>query len=265
MACVGGCTTDSSGDTAQQGQTQSTTQSPRETTLKSLNIDWPQADGTLEVVDAPAPPSTVPDATYNRMVSDLTAWAEASAADPAVWQADDAVDRVADALAGPAGEALKKQVSGEPTPRLAAANAMSKRVTVVGSPRISTAWNVRTVDEGDEPYVVVELQTRAAYEVRLGKDGPSRVIGVLRVHSLSAYPDTSDEFGVGGGWQEFGAGNCAMALDDSLLPDADRDKAAADVRAFVKIGNSDSVEMPELDDGARIDARYVQRCRQGSA
>lgn len=53
------------------------------------------------------------------------------------------------------------------------------------------------VDDG-ERYVRLELQTRAAYEVWLGDDAPTRVIGVLRVHGVSAYREMTDDLGVSG-------------------------------------------------------------------
>jgi hypothetical protein len=199
------------------------------------------------------------------MVSDLTAWAEISAIDERTWHDPSPIDRVVAELPAKTAAALKKQAQDQPTPRLTVANVFSERVKVVGAPLVTTAWQVKTVDDDTEkPYIVLELQTRSAYEVRLGENGPSRVIGVLRVHSLSAFADSTDDFGVGAGWQEFGAGDCSLALHDSLIPDADLAGAAADLKRFIAVGSRDAVQMPELGDDELVDKRYLERCRQGT-
>ena len=126
------------------------------------------------------------------------------------------------------------------------------------TPMITTAWKVSTAkDDGGRAYVLLELQTRAAYEVRV-KDGPSRVIGVLRVHGLSAYADTTDDFGVSGSWQEFGAGDCALALDD------DTAEALKDLRTFIEVGDGSKLVMPKLGVEEQVDEEYLKRCRDGS-
>ena len=149
------------------------------------------------------------------------------------------------------------------SPHLAFANVFRDDVTVVGSPMITSAWKVTTEkDAANKTFMRLELQTRAAYEVRLG-DGGTRVIGVLRVHSLSAYNDTTDDFGVGGGWQEFGAGDCALALDDALVPDSDRDESLKDLKTFIRVGSGTKLEMPELPAQDKVDDEYLKRCRDG--
>ena len=98
--------------------------------------------------------------------------------------------------------------------------------------------------------------------MRLGNGG-TRVIGVLRVQGLSGYADTTDDFGVTGGWQEFGAGDCDLALDDAFVPDSDRDESLKDLKTFIRVGDSDTLEMPELPVQEKVDAEYLKRCRDG--
>lgn len=234
----------------------------RPVTLESLRLDWPKAQGRLVVPDRPATPDGFDDAMLSRMATVLTAWAKVAAADDMVWHGADPFADVKKALPGKAAATLAKQVKGEVSPHLAVANVFGDDVTVVGTPMITSAWKMTTEDDAGKPYVLLELQTRAAYEVRLG-DGSSRVIGVLRVHDLSAYTDTTDDFGIGGGWQEFGAGDCALALDDALEPDSDREEGLDDLKTFIRIGKGTKLEMPKLPAQEQVDAEYLKRCRDG--
>lgn len=237
----------------------------RAVTLDSLELDWPEADGKLDAGDPPPAPEGFDAATYDQMVGDLKAWATASTVDEDVWHSKTPSDQVAESLPPKAAATLVAENKKQASPRLAAANVFSDRVTVIGSPLVTTAWQVKTVDDDTEkPYFVLELQTRAAYEVRLGENGPSRVIGMLRVHALSAYADSTDNFGVSGGWQEFGAGDCTLALDDSLIPDADLDGAASDLKEFIAVGSKNAVVMPDLGEDERVDSNYLKRCRDGA-
>lgn len=258
-----GCTSGS--DEPEESAPAAATSSARVVTLDSLELDWPRTDGSLETAEPPAAPEGVEPEAYDRMARDLVTWATASTVDENLWRSKEPLADIIDVL--PAGTAakLRTQAEAQTSPRLAVANVFSDRVTVVGQPQVTSAWKVTTVDEDvDRPYVVLELQTRAAYEVRLGENGPSRVIGVLRVHALSAFDNTTDDFGVSGAWQEFGAGDCSLALDDSLIPDADLDGSAAEIKKFIAVGDKDEVVMPDLGKEEQVDSDYLQRCRQGS-
>ena len=236
-------------------------------TLDSEGIDWPRAGVPLQVSDPPAAPDGFDDALVTRMADVLTTWAGATTVDADVWQGDDPVAAVTDALPSAVGAALTRQTqtSGAVSPELAVANVFGDAVEVIGEPAVTTAWKVTTKDdEAGQPYVTVQLQTRAAYEVRVGADGPTRVVGVLRVHGLSAYPGTTDDFGVTTGWQEFGAGDCALAVDDALVPDNDVDRAVTDLATFVDVGSQPDLRMPALDDEEKVDDAYLDRCRNGT-
>lgn len=232
--------------------------------LASVGIDWPEA-GELTTDDAPDAPDGFDAELLDRMAGILTDWAQASTLDEDAWYSATPADAVVAALPERVGAALKDQTQADVSPGLAVATAFAEEVTVVGAPRITTAWKQSTeVDDAGRQYVLLELQTRAAYEVRLGDDAPTRVIGVLRVHGLSAYPDTTDDFGVSGGWQEFGAIDCALALDDDLIPDGNLAAAKTDLETFVEIGDGATVEMPSLGDDQQVDAEYLQRCAASS-
>ncbi|MET0930327.1 MAG: hypothetical protein ABWX74_12450 [Aeromicrobium sp.] len=251
MACTA-CTSGS--DPA--AEPQATAASPTEesaVSLGSVGIDWPEASGDLAPADPPASPDGFDDELLGRMGDVLTEWAQASTLDT------DAE------LPAEIDTAWREQTKDAVSPRLAIANVFADDVTVVGPPRVTTAWRQSTeIDDAGKEYVLLELQTRAAYEVRLGDDAPTRVIGVLRVHGLSAYPDTTDDFGVSGGWQEFGATDCALALDDDLIPDGNLEAAELDLQTFVTIGAGTTVEMPSLGPEQQVDAEYLERCRSSS-
>lgn len=263
VLATAGCTTGS--DPAAQAKASSTAAAPPTTSLASLDIDWPRAGETVDPAKPPEAPAGFGDGLVARMAGILTDWATSTTVDAEVRRSDAPIDQVAEVVPASVASALRAQAKDAVSPRLAVANVFARDVTVDGEPAVTTAWKVSTeVDEAGQPYVRLELQTRAAYEVRLGDDGPTRVIGVLRVHGLSAYPATTDDFGVSSGWQEFGAGDCALALDDDLVPDADTDSATADLETFVAVGSGDTLEMPALADEEQVDAEYLQRCRDGT-
>ena len=231
-------------------------------TFASVGIDWPEAGDRIAPPDPPSAPAGFDDALLGRMADSLTAWAQVSTLDERTRYSATPIDDVAAALPGPAAAALRAQAEDAVSPRLEAANVLADDVSVIGSPRVTTAWEMSTkIDDAGEQYVLLQLQTRAAYEVRVGDDGPTRVVGVLRVHGLSAYPGTTDDFGVSGGWQEFGAVDCALALDDDLVPDDDLTASEDDLRTFVRVGDGARLQMPSLGDEQQVDAEYLQRCR----
>lgn len=237
--------------------------SDRPVTLESLRLDWPTAQDQLVVPERPQTPDGYDDALLERMATVLTKWATVAAVDDTVWHSADPLTDIKKALPAKSAATLAAQVKDEVSPRLAVANVLGDDVTVVGTPMITSAWKVATEeDEDGEPFVQLELQTRTAYEVRLG-DGSSRVIGMLRVHRLAANSDTRDDFGIGGGWQEFGAGDCALALDDALVPDSDPDEAMTDLKTFIRVGKGSKLEMPPLGVQEQVDAEYLKRCRDG--
>ncbi|MCL8251805.1 MULTISPECIES: hypothetical protein [Aeromicrobium] len=260
---LGACT--SSADGPAPAPTSPAPTAEASTTLTAQGIDWPRAGSPLPVADPPAAPDGFGAALVTRMADVLTTWAGATTVDPDVWHVETPADAVVDALPPAVGAALTRQAADAVSPGLAVANVFGDDVEVIGEPAVTTAWRVTTKDDdAGQQYVVVQLQTRAAYEVRLGDDGPTRVVGVLRVHGLSAYPGTEDDFGVTTGWQEFGAGDCALAVDDALVPDNDLDKAAADLATFVDVGDQPDVRMPALDDEEKVDDAYRDRCRDGT-
>ena len=256
---VSGC----SGGSDDSKPTPTATGDDRSVTLAALRLDWPTAQGKLVVSKPPATPDGFDDATLARMAKVLTKWAEVAAVDDTVWHSNDPLAEITKALPAKAADTFTKQGKGVVSPHLRAANVFGDDVTVVGTPMITTAWKVTVdKDDADKPYVLLELQTRAAYEVRF-KNEATRVIGVLRVHGLSAYKDTKDDFGVGGGWQEFGASDCALALDDALVPDSDREEGLADLATFLRVGKGSKLEMPKLSAPDQVDDEYLKRCRDG--
>jgi hypothetical protein len=233
-------------------------------TFATAKVDWAPADGEIDFGTRPEAPEGFDDEMVAEMEDALTSWATVAALDERTWHSDDAQSLVADALPGPVGSALKDQQDGAVSPDLGVANVFGPDVEVLGAPRVSVAWALSTPEDDDgRQYVDVQLQTRAAYEVRRD-GGPTRVIGVLRVHGLSAYPDTTDDFGLTGGWQEFGAADCVLALDDHLSPDSDVTDARTDLETFARIGAGTELEMPELPTEELVDAEYLKRCRNGT-
>jgi hypothetical protein len=261
LVCAG-CTDDEPEPKPTQTTSLSTVDS---ISLETLGLGWPKAQGALAAKSPPATPDGFDDDLLDRMASLLETWAALSTVEDSIWHSEDAVGRIADAMPGVIGTSLRALAQNQVSPQLSVANVFADDVTVIGTPMVTTAWKVSTAkDDEGIPYVVLELQTRAAYEVRV-KDGPSRVIGILRVHGLSAVPDATDVFGVSGGWQEFGANDCALALDDNLFPDSDSADALKDLGTFIKVGDGSKLVMPKLGVQEQVDEEYLKRCRDGSA
>nr|MCW2728130.1 hypothetical protein [Aeromicrobium sp.] len=235
--------------------------------LTSLDLDWPRVDGKLEVSKPPsAPGGLVGDDVVERMGGVLVDWATASTVDADVWHSETPVDQVVDVLPASVAANLRKGTQGVVSRNLAFANVFADEVTVVGSPIVSTAWKISTEanDEGRQ-YVLLELQTRAAYEVRLGDDGPTTVIAMLRVHGVTAYPDTTGEdFGVSAAWREFGARGCSLVLDDSLVPAGNLDDTTEDLEQFVEVSDAEELVMPPLEEDQEVDSGYADRCRDSA-
>lgn len=232
-------------------------------TIDSLDLQWPEAAGNvLDPGDPPEVPAGFDAGRYQRMVDALTAWARASTVAPDVRSAEDPAAEVAAELPKAVGSQLVKVADTAVSARLAAANVFADDVTVVGQPRVTTAWRAESIEQGGAPALSLILQTRAAYEVRIG-DGPKRVIGVLRVHELITRAGETGEIGVGLAWQEFGASDCTLALDDALRPDGDVAAATDDLATFVEVGSGETVEMPELQSDDTVDEEYLDRCRRG--
>jgi hypothetical protein len=260
LVVVAGC---SSGDGSDATPRSSSAGGGGSITLESLGVDWPAASGELDPGRRPATPKGFDDETLDEMAADLTDWAQSASVDEAVWHSAAPIEQVADAVPAPVAKALRARVGKLVAPRLSIANVFGDDVEVIGNPRVTTAWKVSTdQDESGTPYVLLELQTRTAYEVRT-EDGPTRVIGLLRVHGLIARQG-SDDLDVSFGWQEFGAGDCALALDDQLVPDGDVDQAKKDLKTFVAVGSSSKLRMPPLPPQEQVDDEYLQRCRAGS-
>jgi hypothetical protein len=260
LLVAGGCTSESE----PEAKSVPTTSPAPAIGLASLHVDWPVAGAKLDVGKPPAAPEGFDDGMVARMAAILTDWARVTTIDDEVWHSSAPVDQVVGTLPTEVGSALDEQTKDAVSPELAVANVFADEVTVLGAPIATTAWKLSTkTDDAGESYVRLELQTRAAYEVRLGDDAPTRVIGMLRVHGLSAYPGTTSDFGVSGGWQEFGASDCALALDDELVPDSDLDSTVRDLKTFVTVGDGKKLAMPPLDAQERVDSEYLQRCRDG--
>lgn len=260
LAC-GACTSGSADDEAKPSP--ATPEAPA-VSLASLGIDWPAADGGLEPADPPPAPAGFDDGRFARMAGILTDWAQLTTLDEDVRYSAQPVEQIAEAFSDADAADLREEAAAAVSPGLMVANVFGDEVTVVGAPRVTTAWDVSTeTDDAGEQYTRLALQTRAAYEVRLGDDAPTRVIGVLRVHALNAYRDTTDDFGLSWAWQEFGALDCALALDDDLVPEDDLDAAERDLKTFIEVGAGEKLVMPPLPREEQVDKDYLERCRNG--
>ncbi len=233
-----------------------------EITFDSLELDWAAATDRIATVDPPEVPEGFNETRFDRMVDALNTWAVATTLESDVRESDDPAKAVGATLPKAVSSQVSKLGKGSVSPRLAAANVFADDVTVLGKPRVTTAWSAETTESDGEPALSLKLQTRAAYEVRI-EDGPTRVIGVLRVHELITREGETGPVGVGFGWQEFGASDCTLAIDDALRPDGDVGPAEEDLRTFIDVGSGGTVEMPDLESDDTVDKQYLDRCKRG--
>lgn len=215
--------------------------------LVDLGIDdWPSA--TAEQFPEPPPrPDGVEAQEYDRMVSVIQTWALQAATEP---------EAVGEGLPEDLTDAIRDSVADQTSPALASGTVLDPGLDVVGT-RMTSAWKLES--PGDE--LQLSLQTRTAYEVT-APDGPIRVIGVLRTQGLVTTPD-AEVWGTVMGWQEFGAADCAIALDDFLTPGGDADDQETDLTVFAEIGNGDEAISPALPEGEQVDEDFKRTCEAG--
>jgi len=218
-------------------------------TLADLGIDdWPPADEP-EIPDPPARPKGVSQEEYDRMAEAVRTWAVQAATDPG-----DVGDGLPDSLTRAIDDAVEAQV----VPSLARATVLDDDLEVRDR-RMTAAWRTAREDGA----VNLSLQTRTAYEVQ-APGGRVRVIGVLRTQGVVAVPG-AEAWGTIMGWQEFGAADCAIVLDEHLTPGGDADDQLADLTVFAGVGNADDAIVPALPDDEQVDEDFAQECRAGRA
>lgn len=219
----------------------------RQMTLVDLGIDdWPKAQ------DAPLPappekPEGVSQEEYDRMVEAVERWARQAATDP---------DALGEGLPDTLVRAIEDAAQAQTVPDLARVTVLDDELEVRDS-RMTAAWRVAREDGA----VNLSLQTRTAYEVQ-APEGRVRVIGVLRTQGVVALPG-AEQWGTIMGWQEFGAADCAIALEQHLTPGGDLDDQLPDLTVFAGVGNADDAITPALPDDKQVDDDFAEACRAG--
>ncbi|HPU14173.1 MAG TPA: hypothetical protein PLQ19_10300 [Aeromicrobium sp.] len=218
-----------------------------EMTLSDLKIDhWPELS-QQKIPEPPAAPAGLNQDEYDRMVAAVRSWALAAVAVP---------PSVSEDLPAAVRRTLEDTAAEQTAPELALVNVLDPDLEL-RSAKMTAAWEVAN----DGPTYRVILQTRAAYEVATADLGV-RVIGVLRSQGVTTEANAKS-WGVALGWQEFGAADCAVALEDFLTPGGDSGTQKSDLQIFVDAGNSASVVTPEMPADARVNKRFLNRCEAG--
>ena len=207
---------------------------------------WPEVS-QQQVPGPPAAPAGLDQREYDQMVAATRSWALSAVAVP---------PSLSDELPAAVKTTLEETAAEQTAPRLTLVNALDPDVSVKAA-RMTAAWQVSK----DGPTYRVLLQTRAAYEVAT-EDLGVRVIGVLRTQGVTTEAD-AESWGVALGWQEFGADDCAVALEDFLTPGGDARKQAADLQVFVDAGNSAAIVTPQMRADDRVNKQFLNRCESG--
>lgn len=246
MMLAAGCTADSSPEP--QPTPSESVEASLDLTFADLGIDgWPDAEDP-QIPEFPGVAGTFDDATAEKYATYLKTWALQAALDP---------DAVGDGLPEPLTQTLASFGDSSTSADLARGNVLGEGLEVTGT-KMTAAWGVDFV-AGQEQ---LRLQTRTAYQV-VDANGDTRVIGVLRLHGFDLTAAQPDSPGVLGAWQEFGASDCSLALDDVLLPGTDLDAEERDLQTFVAVGRSKEPTMPELSKEDRVDDDFLANCRAG--
>lgn len=246
---IAGCGVFSGGESdAQSAATPDPQPSPTEQiSLADLGIDdWP-AVTRQQIPEPPSRPVGVDQREYDDMVAAIGAWALQAASRP---------DTVGEGLPPALADSLDEAFAAQTAPALARGSVLEPGLEVLDS-RMTAAWDVTEVEDETR----VSLQTRTAYEVR-AEGGPVRVIGVLRTQGLIAVPEAQG-WGTILGWQEFGAADCAIALDGFLTPGGDTDDQQHDLTIFAEIGSAPEAVSPALQEEDNIDEDFKRACAAG--
>lgn len=249
--CTGGsgsapATTASAGPSAGTSATSAVT---TEITLTGLGIDdWPEPSA-VAIPAPPARPESLGEEQYRQMTDAVRTWAIQAVTTPST---------VGEGLPAGLPDLIASSAAGQTAPGLAKGNVLAPDLDLRGT-RMTAAWDVTTTKQG----VSVTLQTRAAYEVQAAGE-PVRVVAVLRTQGAVAQPGAS-RWGIASGWQEFGASDCAAAIEDVLRPGGDADDQAEDLAVFVRVGEGSTAQTPELPSEQKVDEDFAERCRAGSA
>lgn len=232
-------------------------------TFASLGIeDWAEA-ADVEFPDAPSAPDGVDAQAWADATEALDAWARAAAFDPAGLpeEFEPLSAQVFAALPGIARSDLAARIAERTAPTLGVATVFADAEAITGI-KATAAWRSGEVDEGGLVHVL-ELQTRTAYELTV--DGVTFVVGVIRTQAMSLRPGVEEAPGTLTGWQEFGASDCVLALDDRIEPDVLSKSERDDLERFAEVASGTTWAEPELGDDEIVNEDFLNRCRNEAA
>ncbi|NLC98607.1 MAG: hypothetical protein GX678_05995, partial [Actinomycetales bacterium] len=123
-----------------------------------------------------------------------------------------------------------------------------------------SVWGTGVWRETSAKPLHLEYQTRVLWELE-DADGNVRLVGMVRTHALI---DDGETLSIGQSWQEFGADDCALAIEEDIRPGGDIAEQNKDLRTFVDIANSLEVVPPDFSADDVVDEQFVERCRAGT-
>lgn len=228
-------------------------------TFTSLGIDDWAAVAEVEFASAPPAPDGIDAAVWSDTVEALEQWGRAAAFEPQDFpeEFEALSDHVFANLPETARRDLSARIGERTAPHLGVATVFADAETI-GDIRATSAWRASELDEGGLVHLL-ELQTRTAYEVTV--DGVTFVVGVIRTQGLSLRPGVEEAPGTLTGWQEFGASDCVLALDDRIEPDVLSAVEREDLDQFAQIASGSTWAEPELGEDDVVDEDFLNRCR----
>lgn len=202
----------------------------------------------LQSVDLLPPdvPEGVDEAEYDTVVRHLSAWAKGSLE--------------ANGVQGSQLDAEFVELLAELTDR-GPSGLLIERTPFADGLQTSQVRGTAVWELVSESPLTLQLQTRVVWQLR-NPAGAESLIAVVRTHG-AAYQ--AGAWGLAGAWQEFGADDCALALDGVLRPGGEIASQTQDLRRFEAFAQTKELQGLEFADDEILDDAFLERCRTGRA
>lgn len=213
--------------------------------LADLDMDGWVNLSTDSLPQAPRNPNKVPAAKQERAELILHRWASAALGDP---------EQTLDSAPKDVRHELELMADAGPARGVSLGTGFGEGLTV------KSRWGTGVWKETSAAPLHLEYQTRVLWELE-DADGQVRLVGMVRTHVLV---NDGESISIGQSWQEFGADDCALVVEETIRPGGDVAEQNKDLRRFEEIANSAEVVSPDFSEDDVVDQEFANRCRAGA-